>query len=167
MTNFGVKLKELVVGLIPLKIRGDHFTEWIGALVKPIQTMNDAFAVVVADIRYELSFNGQVIYLEHILNDQFDPSSRNIYIDDPDQYIDDNYMYNKGEDQDSLTIYNKSEGGPDLYLYNLAETAENDDFIVFVPDTISFDAAMQVQMSDIIDRYRHAGKRYSFETYTP
>lgn len=167
MTNFGVKLKELVVGLIPLKIRGDRFTEWIGALVEPIQTINDTFAAMVAAIRYELQFNGQVIYLEHILNDQFDVGGRNIYIDDPDQYIDDNYLYNKIEDQDDLTIYNKAEGGPDLYLYTLAETAANDDFIVFVPDTIGFDAAMQVQMSVIIDRYRHAGKRYSFETYTP
>jgi len=167
MTNFGVKIKELVTGLIPLKIRGDIFTEWIGALVEPIQTINDTFAGVVADIRYELQFNSQVIYLEHILNDQFDPGSRNIYIDDPAQYIDDNYLYNKDEDQDSLTIRNKSEGGPDVFLYTLAEVADNDDFIVFVPDNISFDAAMQVQMSAIIDRYRHAGKRYSFETYTP
>lgn len=167
MMNFGLNILQLVKGLIPLKIRGDRFMAWIGALVAPIQTLNVTFASLVDDLRYKQKFNGQVIYLEHILNDQFDPNGRDVYIDDPSEYILENYIFNVSEDPQTLILYNKSEGQPPLYLYNLDEVAANNDFIVYVPDTITFNSAVEVQMRAIINRYRHAGKRYSFEIYTP
>jgi len=167
MINFNLNVFELAKGLIPLKIRGDKFKAWVQALLEPVQTLNESFVDTVDALRYEQQFNGQVVYLEHILNDQFDPDTRAICIDDPESYIDENYIYNADEAPQTLTLYNISEGQPSLFIYTIEEVAANDDFVVYVPDTITFDAAEEVQARAVINRYKLAGKRYSFSIYTP
>lgn len=168
MRMYGLNVAQLVIKLIPVKIRGNNFMAWIGSLVQPVQSLNAALVSYVSGIRYDLLFTGQVIYLEHILNDVFDAAGREIYIDDPAVYVEENYIYNHVEDDDTLIIYNKVEAQPELYIFNAAEyNSLNVDFIVFVPDTVVFNAAVEVQMRAVIDRYRHVGRRYRFETYTP
>lgn len=166
MRNYGVNLLQLAIKLVAVKIRKDRFVEWIGALVQPIQTLNVQLVALVQDIRYRLLFTGQVVYLEHILNDIFDAGDRLIYIDDPALYVEENYIFNHPED--TLIIHNKVEAQPSIFLFNADEyNALNVDFIVFLPDSIVFNAAVEAQMRSVIDRYRHVGRRYKFETYTP
>jgi len=165
--QYKVDIMDFVKGLIPLKIRGSKFYTWIAALLQPIQSLNTIFYDWTIDQQYIQAFNGQVVYLEHILNDIYDPVDRDIYIDDPADYISENYIYNKAEPTDTITIYNEAEGQPPSYLYTIQDNALNDDFIVFVPDDVKFNDIIEAKYRRIIDRYKHAGKRYSFEIYTP
>lgn len=166
MRNYGVNIFDLVVKLVPVKIRNPRFSQWIGSLVAPIQSLNSYLVGLVSDIRYKLLFDGQVIYLEHVLNDTFDATNREIYIDDPGSYVDENYVFN--HPFDSLILYNKVESQAPLYIYNAEEYNDlNVDFVVFIPSTIVFNPSVEVQLRQIIDRYRHVGRRYRFQIYTP
>ena len=164
--NLGLNFRQVFKYLVPALIRGARFEAWIGALLEPVQSLNADFVADAASIRYYLRFNGQVLYMEHLLNDLFDNSLRRIYIDDPsDIQIITPYVFNKIEQQPAIFIYNKSEGEDPVFVYTKSELGlGTDDFIVHVPAGI-FDPTVEVQMSFYIDKYRIAGKRYSFETF--
>ncbi len=162
--NLFLNILELLKLLIPTKIRGEKFEAWIGSLLQPIQSLNTDFSDWGEDVRYNLRFNGEVMYLEHILNDQFDPVDRLIYIDDPDTYIDENFVFNKLEPETTLIVYNKAEAQPSLFLYTSDDLSQNVDFVVYVLVSI-FNPANEVQMRGIINKRRPAGKRYKFETF--
>lgn len=167
MMNLGLNFRQVFKYLVPALIRGERFEAWIGALLQPVQTLNDGFVDAAATIRYFLRFDGRVIYLEHLLNDLFDNNLRRIYIDDPDTVqIITPYVFNKVEQQPPLTIFNKIEGEDDtVFLYTKYELGlPTDDFVVHVPTGI-FDPTVETQMSFYIDKYRIAGKRYSFQTF--
>jgi hypothetical protein len=166
MINLAVEVWQFVRGLVPVKIRGAKMRAWIIALLRPLQTLNGVFAAWGNAVLYEQRFNAQVLYLEHVLNDVFNEIERQIYIDDAAVYIDENYIYNQAEPEQTLILYNEDESQPELFLYNASEVYANSDFVVYVPDTITFDALVEAQMRKIIERYRLAGKRYTFEIYT-
>ncbi len=168
MINLFVNFKEVFKYLIPTPLRGNRFVAWIGALLEPLQTVNGYFSTWGATVRYYLRFNGQVIYLEHLLNDQFDDTLRRVYIDDPSgQQIFTPYVFNQVEQQPPLYLYTVADAKPlleNIVLRNTMELVVTDDFIVHVPAGI-FDSTIQIQMSRLIDKYRIACKRYSFQTF--
>jgi hypothetical protein len=163
--NFFLNFKEAFKYLIPAQIRGVKNVDWIGALLAPIQSLNVLFNEYVLGTRYDLSFNGQVVYLEHVLNDMFDDVSRRIYIDDPSgQQVYTPYVFNRVEQQPPLIVTNKSEALPTPFLYNTPELVVSTDFVVNVPTSV-LNATVQNQMKALINKYRIAGKRYTFATF--
>lgn len=165
MMNVFLNFKEAFSYLIPGRIRTTKFKDWIGALLAPLQSLNVAFAEYVSTTRYDLSFNGQVVYLEHILNDKFDDVDRRIYIDDPaGQQVFTPYLFNRVEQQPPLIIRNKSEALPTPFLYNVPELVVTNDFVVHVPISV-FNSTVEAQMKALMNKYRIAGKRYTFQTF--
>lgn len=166
--NLYLNFREVFQYLIPTWIRGEKFVAWLGAILEPVQTLNQSFADWASAVRYDLRFNGQVIYLEHVLNDQFDDTLRRIYIDDPaGQQIFTPYVFNKAEQQPPLYLYNVADAldtEDNIVIYNVSELEVTEDFVVHVPSGI-FNPAAEVQMRGLIDKYRIAGKRYTFETF--
>jgi len=165
--NLGLNFKEVFKYLIPFRLRGIRAVEWVASLLAPLQSLNAVFVAWAGGVRYFLAFNGQVVYLEHVLNDQFDASLRRIYIDDPSGVvIITTYVHNKVEQQPPLYLYNVSDASPsNPTVYNTSEIfTGTDDFVVHVPVGV-FSPAVQVQMSALINQYRIAGKRYSFQTF--
>lgn len=169
MINLVINFRTVFQHLVPQPIRGTKLVNWLGSLLEPIQSLNFGFDAAGTVIRYDLSFNGQVIYLEHVLNDQFDPGDRSIYIDDPgDVQIVTPYVFNQVEQQPPLYLYNIADAmdnEDNVVLYNQGELgAITNEFIVHVPEAI-FNDATEALMRVLIDKYRIAGKRYSFETF--
>lgn len=166
--NVFINFKTVFQFLIPYRIRQSRMVEFMGALLAPLQTVNGYFSAHVDMIRYDLKFNGQVMYLEHVLNDQFDDTLRRIYIDDPSgQQIFTPYIFNRIEQQPPLHLFNVADAKPvdeNIVLRNTVELVVTTDFVVHVPAGI-FNPTMEVQMRDLIDRYRIAGKRYTFDTF--
>lgn len=163
--NLLIAFREVFKHLVPLPIRGDKMVSWIGALMAPIQSLNYDFVSWGTDLRYELKFNGQVFSLENRLNDEFDNALRRIYIDDPSgQQIFTAYVFNEIEKQPPLSLYNKADNIAvlgNVIIRNKPELIVTDDFVVHVPVAI-LNAANQIQMRAVIDKYRIAGKRYTF-----
>lgn len=112
--------------------------------------------MLYANTKYDLTFNGQTIYLEHFLNDQYDPTLRRIYIEDID--TDDTlYLFNKSEQNELTHLFNQSENEPALYLINQSESITTVDFQIIIPGDVVFD---ELVLRKRFDQYRLAGPNY-------
>jgi hypothetical protein len=163
MTNVLINWSAYAQYIVPFKLRGVRMVAWLTSLLAPLQTANAGFAAWAYAMRYNLTWNGQVIYLEHRLNDQFDASQRRIYIGDPvGAQVVPLYVYNKAEAQNNLIVRNKPEGNAP-HLDNKVMIGV-DDFVVHVP-TSAMSPAIEVIMRAVINRYRIAGVTYSIQTF--
>lgn len=147
------------LGMLPVSLRGEKIQAWVKVLIRPLQTLNDGFAVYVNDTFYLVSFTGQVIYLEKVLNDLYDPIGTGIYITDGNNIGIPKYVYTKAENR-PIYIYNKAESSTPVYVYNKTEYLTSLDFIVNVPAAL-LNPALETQIMGIVERYKLAGKRYT------
>lgn len=136
---------------------------FLKAILKPVQLLEDNFVALVSKSRREANFTGQVIYLEHLLNDKFDPTQRRIYIDDGQENILPPFVFNKIEDRPNY-LYNKSENKPKFYLYNKSEFFTSADFVVFVPSSI-LTASLQIEIERQVNYYKQAGKIFEVQGF--
>lgn len=137
---------------------------WIKCLVAPLQILNSDLVTLVANIRYRMNLTGQVIYLEHYLNDLFDMAERRIYIDDATPTLPVS-LFNKADDLEAITLYNKADGELPLYIYNSADFDSQFDFVVMVPAAIPLTASFQDQVRAAVNQYRQAGKRFTIQNF--
>lgn len=106
---------------------------------------------------YELSMNGQVIYLEHLLNDAFDITLRRIYISDSAVFY--RYIFNQNEGETPSYVYNTSETNNDqIYLYNEEEASTT--FIIYVPVGLVTNWDL---FNTLVKKYKLSSKHYKIE----
>lgn len=134
--------------------------DYLYACIKGLRDVYEYLIAFRSDVEYELQFTGQVIYLEHILNDKFDPVNRLIFIEDAAdvEYL---YIYNNSEPETGPYVYNNSETFNDLYLQTTSEQISNQAFIINIPST----GINQTQLKAVVDKYKLAGKIYSINIY--
>ena len=144
--------------ILPPFLRKTRQLDWLRALLKPLQNLHTAMHNFMRGIRYRIGFNGQVIYLEHILNDYHDDILRRIFIADGNVLGLPLYVYNKLEARPKF-IRNKSEAAALVYLRNRSEYNSSSDFDVNVPSVILTPELAQ-QIRALIMQYRIAGKRF-------
>jgi hypothetical protein len=165
MMNLKLNIFDLAKSIIPYKIRGFTHDAWLKSCVKPLSDINGSCSIYAQKVRYDLSFNGQVMYLERVLNDTFDQAQRRIYIDDPTPNdIDNLYVYYKLEDQPSPFVYYEIEGNLQPYLLYEAELYNNPDFIVWIPISL-FTSFNEPKIRSLIKKYKQAGKFYTINTF--
>lgn len=163
--NYKIDFFEVFKYLIPTRIRGAVHAAWLAALLKPLSTLNGRLETLVSQSRYFLAFNGQVILLEHVLNDRFDPGQRRIFIDDPlEDAILPTFVFNRVEGQPDLYIYNQVEGQPDTFVYNAVDFVTTTDFLVMIPSDV-FSTELEILIKSLVDEYRKAGSRYQIQTF--
>lgn len=132
---------------------------WVKSLVAPLKSLNVTFRAYVDEVRYKMYITGQVVYLEHYLNDLYDPVVRRIYISDGDAGVP-LFLYRKADNQ-PITVYNKSEGETPPFMLNKGDFEGQVDFIVNLPYE-EVPATALNKMRAQINRYKQAGKRYKF-----
>lgn len=157
---FSVNFNDIVNKLLPIRLQTIRNRSLLYAMIKPLQSLNTNFVILRNAINYKLLFNAQVIYLEHFLNDLYDPVNRGIYIQDTAN-IDYKYLFNKNENR-PVYIYNKSENKPKFYLYNKQEYGGLFEFKIMVPVGVSFN---ELLMRKQVKFYNNAGRRYLINTY--
>ncbi len=141
--------------MIPRKLRKSNFLYLMTSCYKPLNAIYEEFNLYFNTKKYELTFNGQVIYLKHILNNRFDETLRRIEIEDT-VLINDIRLFNKSEENEITYIYNTSEENP-LYIYQNSEYLGESSFTVVLPDGLEYNLA---EMKSIINAYKIAGKLY-------
>jgi hypothetical protein len=154
---FSISFKDIVNKHI---LKG-NFREFVYMAISPLTSLNIKFKAWKDEKDYELQFNGQTIYLEHVINDQFDNSSRRIYIEDTSG-ISYQYLYNKIEGRSPIYLYNKSEAATPIYFQNRVEQVNLIHFIVRVPTGMAYDS---IKLKALVDRYKIASKNYTVQTY--
>lgn len=156
-------LSKLVRRLMPPRIRSPFNLNWYETLLSGINYSQDRFNDFKDQSLVELSYNGQTIYLEKMLNDRFDYTLRRISIIHEES--NDVYWFNESELQAPSYLYNESESGitsgySNTYIHNEGEntsTLPDVDFMVKAPLSLS---SMEVRMRSEIDKYRLGGKIY-------
>lgn len=103
MPNFNINVYKVAKDNLLRIYRTPKRLDRIRAMLKPLELLYNEFTNLRALYTYKCRINGTVIYLEMALNDRFDNTSRQIYIETA--------SYEK------LFIYKKSESRPPIILY--------------------------------------------------
>ena len=133
------------------------YAYFISILKGGIGRVNTNFRNFVSGQLYYINITGQVIYLERILNDLYDPSFRRIYITDAAVVLPP-YVYALSDDEAPLYIYDASDMEAPLYLYTLDEYYTNPEFIVNVPVARS---SFDLRIKKIVNTYKLAAAKYA------
>lgn len=159
--NYTINISTYLSRIIKRELRQPKVLALLTSILKPFSDVNNEFVELTDETKYLLQFNGQTIYLEHYLNDQYDNVLRRIYIEtvsESNRVV----LYYKTEGQAPVYIYRKSELATPVYIRRRYEAVSSTDFIVYVPSDVSYDeTAMRAQ----IDQFRQAGKTYIIQTY--
>lgn len=159
-----VNIKQLVYANTPRIIRREWWLHLQYYLMNSVVKVNDDYTQWAAQTEYDLLFDSQVIYLEHILNDMFDNINRTIYIFDGDAEPD-LFFANINEFEDvPIFIDNIGESGI-FYLSNVPEDAGDYDFIVYVDDIGG--PYNEAVLFATVNQYKEAGKRWTTTAYYP
>lgn len=162
---YNIDFQQIISDLLPWFLRKPVMLAWLKALLLPVSQLYNSFLQFRGVKLYEASYNGQVAELEYVLNDYYysDGTLRSIYIEDNTD-LGEVYLYNVAELEQETHIYNVSEvTEPETFLFNGAEGSESSDFIVFVPDSLSYDTDY---LNSLIKKYKLAGPTYTIQTYT-
>lgn len=162
---YTIHFRELVNILTPPFLRKIRYVDFLEALLKPLEEINYSLKVARKDAIYKVTHNGQVVYLEAVLNDSYDQSLRRIYIDDF-PIFDPLYIYPEADER-PVYIYADSEENP-VYLYPEGSGYQGApfDFVVHVPVEYrplnAFELELFLtQMRGLINYYKLASKRYT------
>lgn len=152
-------LPKLIRRLTPPRWRNPFNLNWYETLLSGINYSQTRFNAYKDQALIELSYNGQTLYLEKMLNDIFDHDQRRILI----QHEEDNsvFWYLEGEGQAPKYLYTEGETGATVsYLYNEGENTSDlsgVDFRVKAPISLS---SQEARMKSEIQKYKLAGKQY-------
>lgn len=153
MGLYDVDYSKLAEISLPVKLRKPKRLARLSAYIAPVIYLHNLFMQFRASSLYVMQHNGQVCYLQAMLNDTFDPILRRIILADP-VYIDPVPLYIDTELKPLYTTLD-SENAP-IYLPTDAEiNAANWDFVVLLPLGLGYDLA---QMKATINKYRLPGK---------
>lgn len=160
---FAVDFYTLIVRLLPPFLRRPVMIAWLYRLIHPVISLYGQFLGFRQQQLMRTSCTGQVISLEWLLNELFDPTGRGIYILTNGLSTTDNFIYSETDSAASNDLYSESDAGmPPLYLYAEIDYFSLIHFTVFVPVALVFDP---VQLRAVVDYYRLAGKRFDVQTY--
>lgn len=138
--------------------------DYVRSIMGSIEDLTDRLFELAFNINTKITRTGQFAVLEISLNDDFDATSRRIYLSDAGGLSNYNYdFYKQGEtDPTPQSFYKQGEVDPaPKTFFTGIETAGEFDFHVNVPVAVSFDLA---RMRSVVDTYRQAGKLYDIVT---
>lgn len=151
---FDLNYDKLAIMLLPSFLRKQKTVAFIQALLMPIKLLYRDFTAKRSSNLYNLSHNGQVCRLRKLLNDNFDPIDRRIYITDGNRYQR-QYIYTAAEQQKRYL--------GSMFLRPSDDFADAGiDFRVVVPDGFPLETVNH-QLKATIDYYKLAGIRYKIE----
>ena len=125
MNNFyNINFSELKTLMLPTFWRRPTLTALLEAFLTPLINLYIRFLEFKADTDYKQSITSQVVYMEKMLNDAYDPIARRIFIQNA-QRIQPVWFY---EPEDELPVFFYEEGERPVYFY------EPEDFAIYSPD---------------------------------
>ena len=171
MGFFNIDYDSLVPQLAPVKLRQPIMMSWLKVLVSPVKWLYNLFMANRKSNLYLLAHDGQVCFLESVLNDAFDPVSRGIYITDG-PFKDPLFLYLNTEVKPLWLGLISEEGGttypdPEVLYTDLETYALGVCFIIHVPTLVTTGPGYDVvRLKALTDVYRLPGRNnYTVVTY--
>lgn len=131
-------------------LRKEKYLALINCAVKPVKDTLESLRALRTRTKYRLIHNGQICYLQAVLNDRYDNLLRRIYIEDG-EVNGGTYVFTPGEE---LPLYLQT------YIYSYDDWYLNGEYFVVV-FPIDFDLELyKNEIRAIIDEYKLATKKY-------
>lgn len=153
---FKIAFTKLVQWLIPTWLRNQTLMLLVLASNKPLREVYDSFDTYRQAVNYKLAHNGQVVYLQKVLNDSFDFTDRRILIVDFVVYGSD-YVF----DWDNIPEIRYNDDTVDEYAY---PDDVGLDFTVKVPAALVDTPAKLAALKAKVNEYKMDGKNFYIET---
>lgn len=148
--DFLLVLKEL----LPPQHNLIEINDFMKPFMNSMTYNQNQFTMFFNKVKYDLSINGQVCYLELLLNNQFDPYNH-IFITDA-EVIESDYLFNQIELNEPFYLVNQTEPFNGASINNSSDFNQFD-FIVNIPAALNVDLNLAKQL---INKYKLASKRY-------
>lgn len=158
---YSIDINRLIKLLKPSILQKPIHYAWLKALLFPLVQLHEEFKSFRIDFNKKLRYNGQIIILENLLNNEFDNNDRGIVIRTNPAGLSQVYLFQKEENQPSIHIYQKEEGKPVYIFQKEEELAKYWDFEVVVPVGI-LTPEQERQLKTLTLRYKLDGKRPRF-----
>jgi hypothetical protein len=157
---YNINYKRLATLLLPTFMRLRRIKVFLEAVIHPVEMLHTQLDRYRAETAYRLIHTGQTCRLRKVLNDNFDPVARRIYIVETGQDYSPACLYWRETGRwtlaprrpDSLIINRRGFGGVNRY-----------DFVVNVP--VEY-LALGDKIAAITNIYKLVGKRYSINFIT-
>lgn len=166
MQIYNLNFKKLAVLLLPTFLRRERLQAFVRVLVAPVQSLHNKLMQFRERSLYQVQHNCQIIYLEAVLNDAFDPTFRRIRILNS-VFREPLYFY---EPEQNLEVYfYEPDNQMPTYFYDVGDFAgDGFDFVVFVPpdlqpQTQQEEQAMLTKMRGLVDYYKLYSKNYTIK----
>ena len=144
----------LYTRLVPWFLRKPIFLSWLSVLSSVVTFLQGLLLAFVNQTTFDLLFNSQVIYLEHVLNQTFD-STPSITIENV--FLPALYLDNKIEARPADYFRQAAEADP-TYMRNLEEYASTNQYVVHVDAALSGDLIL---ITALVNLYNLAGVPYT------
>jgi len=141
---YNVNWFKLVRDLILPTVKKSVLLAFIDCSLAPIRTKHDEFLRFKTDSEYRINHNGQVCYLQKMLNDKFDNTLRRIRVNNLKPRLP-LWIYTIDDDK---PIYIHTSTDYPVYIYNDIDYYLEYDFEVFIPYSLnSFKNQMNAQIN--------------------
>ena len=164
MSNFfNIDYRKVIIGNLATFLRTRVRVQWLYVLITPLIGLYEVFKRFREDKLYQMSHNSQVVYLEKILNDNFDPVEREIVVQNTD-LLEPIWHYDPVE-QRPVYYYDEQQDAPVIFHDTEIFDQLNADFEVIIPQRLQpadpserekFETAVRV----LIDYYKLYSKKY-------
>jgi hypothetical protein len=157
-----VNFFRLIQLLLPTFLRKHETTLFLNVILTPLSKIAD-------ETLYKMQHDGRTIYLEKMLNEHFGvlgydhqnhDLTKKVYIEDLPEFP---KLYIYQPEEEEVSFFEDDDSDMDMFLDNDEEGNISYSWIIYIPDTISFQEA---SLRALVDSYRYFGKRYKIEIYT-
>jgi|SRR5690554_293443 len=153
---YNINWFRLVKMLILPAVNKPTLLAFINSALAPIRTNYDKFLIFKENAEYRVKHNGQICYLQKMLNDKFDHSLRRIRVQNvkPKERL---WFY---YEQDDKPVFFYNEEDHPVFFYNPEDYYNESDFEVLIPSVL---AAQINQMTVHINYYKLYSKNHQIK----
>lgn len=157
---YNIDLYKFSQHLLPPMLRKKRLFAFLSILILPFVYLVSLFLKFRIQSLNKLNTNGQVIYIEKVLNDRFFLKNKEIYITDIAGK--ESYLYCRKEEQIPSHLYQRSEEAKRVYVQQRGEGNYSGNFIVNIP---SFLSVYEGEIKNLVDYYKPAGRSFVLKIY--
>lgn len=164
MGLFQTNWRTQAINLLPPILRSGTMSDFLSALVHPLQTDIDVNAFFDSDIRTKAKINGQIMVLAAGLNYIFGVTVAPFIL--ISTYLNPTRLFSRNEIEIYAPFYSSNESIliPPSYSFNEADTVVETNFIVKIPIGI-YSTDVNNQCRNYVNIFKLAGKNFTIQTY--
>lgn len=160
---FDFDIPKIIERSLLVHLRRTRFMAFIRACCAPVQTVHTELMIVRADIIAQYQYNGLKHSLEAMLNDNYDPVDRRIYITVPGQY---EQLWYQETGEQALAFFEETDAVSGFIWMTVPQLVSVQwyayEFMINIPVLIPI---IPAQVFSLVDTYRYAGKRPAIRTF--